>query len=347
MTFLTRFTSARRYALGAVVSWLAVACSSVSDPVQPLSTPSDVAPSVGINATHPVGVLDSKLTSFVGRPFGIAISSNGAGYVTEQDANAVARFLTSNPVSTLVPIPVTADPGDVIFNRAGTLAFASTYFGGQVHVIDVASGAVNTTIPVGNGTNAYRLALAKDESRLFVTTSYGVLYAITHGVSQSITLSGALQGIALSPSGNALYVTSTSGTIWRIDPTTLAIQWTGNFSGEQFQDVAVTPDGSTVYIADETGRIQVADATNFVPRALLTLPGSSPFGLAISPDGARVYVASPSTGLLTIIAPPRHHGNTYEMSNVYVGGTPRRIAFDATGATAYVSNEGNWVDVVK
>jgi DNA-binding beta-propeller fold protein YncE len=30
-----------------------------------------------------------------------------------------------------------------------------------------------------------------------------------------------------------------------------------------------------------------------------------------------------------------------------VGGTPRRIAFDATGSTAVISNEGNWVDVIR
>jgi hypothetical protein len=30
-----------------------------------------------------------------------------------------------------------------------------------------------------------------------------------------------------------------------------------------------------------------------------------------------------------------------------VGGVPRRIAFDASGSTALISNENNWVDVIR
>src|SRR5213079_906684 len=87
----------------------------------------------GGSLKHPSGISGGKMTGLTGRPFGIAVNSSGTVYVTQQDANSVARFTLSTLSSAGTPVAVTADPGDVIFNRAGTRAYASTFFGGQVH----------------------------------------------------------------------------------------------------------------------------------------------------------------------------------------------------------------------
>jgi len=260
--------------------------------------------------------------------------------VTEQDANAVAGFPITKPAQPITPIPVTADPGDVIFNTKGTTAYASTFYGSMVHVIDGATGTVTNTIPMGS--NAYRLAVSTDDSRLYVTSVYGDVRLVkltTAGFPiTSINLGASIQGITLSPDGTKLYVSSTSGSIWRLDPLTLAIQATG-FVGGTPQELVISQDGAELYVANEQGAGIVVNA------ATLSATGSFPayycFGMALTPDGQQLYAGC--GGALTII----DRAARTVVNTLFLGGTPRRIAFDEKGFTAVVANEGNWVDVIK
>ena len=65
----------------------------------------------------------------------------------------------------------------MIFNRAGTVAYVSTFYGNIVHFIDVSSGRQTAAVPFGE--NTYRLALSADESRLFVTSVTGTLSSVS------------------------------------------------------------------------------------------------------------------------------------------------------------------------
>jgi YVTN family beta-propeller protein len=65
--------------------------------------------------------------------------------------------------------------------------------------------------------------------------------------------------------------------------------------------------------------------------------------MALSPDGAHLYAASASPGTLSII----DRATRTVVNTLTLGGRPRRVAFDASGATALVANEGNWVDVIR
>jgi YVTN family beta-propeller protein len=329
-----------RVAISVVGASALLACAGASEPtaITPSDVPSDFT---AIAPRHPQGVLSGKVTSFTGRPFGIDVTPKGGlVLVTEQDANAVAGFPITKPAQPITPIPVTADPGDVIFNTKGTTAYASTFFGGNVHVIDGATGAVTATIPMGS--NAYRLAISKDDTRLYVTSVYGDvrLVKLTTGFPITpINLGASIQGITLSPDGTALYVSSTSGSIWRLDPLTLAVQATG-FVGGTPQELVISPDGTELYVANEAGAGIVVNAATLT--ATGTFPAYYLFGMALTPDGQQLYAAS-SSGTLTII----DRATRTVVNSLYLGGTPRRIAFDEKGFTAVVANEGNWVDVIK
>jgi len=295
-----------------------------------------------VSLTHPAGAQSGRMTGLIGRPFGVAVTPSGAVYVTQQDANSVARYSLSSLESAGATVPVGADPGDVIFNRAGTRAYASTFYGGKVHVIDVATGSQTALYPIGS--NAYRLALSGDESRLFVSTVSGTVASVPTsgtGASLFVFLGGSVQGIAVSPSGSTLYATSTSGNVYRIDPATLAIQTTRKL-GLTLQGIAVAPNGSELYVANEGGSLLVLDATTLATLAAVPLRGDG-FGVAVTPDGAQIYVTSASAGRLTIV----DRATRAVTSTLSLGGVPRRVAFDATGATAVVANEFNWVDVIK
>jgi YVTN family beta-propeller protein len=109
------------------------------------------------------------------------------------------------------------------------------------------------------------------------------------------------------------------------------------------QDVAIAPDETEVYAASENGWVDVLDAATLERKRRIVLRGESPFGLAVTPDGAQLYVTSPGTGHLVIV--DRATGGVVRA--IKLSGVPRRVAFDNSGATAVIANEGNWVDLVR
>ena len=129
--------------------------------------------------------------------------------------------------------------------------------------------------------------------------------------------------------------------VWRLDAGTLAVLASRSLTSSP-QDVALTPDETELYVANEGGFVDVLNPSTLQSVRRLTLAGLLPFGLAITADGAQLYVTSPSTGTLAIV--DRLTGAVQVRP---VGGVPRRIAFDASGATAIVSNERNWVDIIR
>jgi DNA-binding beta-propeller fold protein YncE len=199
----------------------------------------------------------------------------------------------------------------------------------------------------------YRLRLSKKESRIYATTLGGQLWTVPlkggKKVKASIDLGlgSPLQGSSLAPSGTDLYVASTGGMIWRLDPETLDIRQSTALPA-RIQDIAVTPDGSALWAADENGSVLRLDPMTLAVTATITTSCcyfGGPFGLAISPDGARVYAAASQSGTLYIISEPTP--NTFAVGSLYLGGDPRRIAFSEDGATAVVSNYYGGVHIIQ
>ena len=309
--------------------FMLIGCSSATGPATPI-------------ATHPEGHLSTRVNGLSGRPFAVRVSSAGVVYATQQDANSVASFSLAD--ATPGPsVSVGADPGDVVFSRNGATAFVSAFYGGSVHVIDVASSRQTGSIPVSN--NAYRLALSTDESTLFVSSTDGRVYAVnTSGqrVTGSVQLSGAIQGLALSPSGASLLAASTNGSVWLLDATTLKILASG-VPGGRLQDVAFSKNAGEIYVASEDGWVDLLDGSSLQRISRITLDGMAPFGLAVTPDDAQLYVTSPLSGQLAII----DRSTRVLKQTIRVSGSPRRVAFNASGSIAIVANEANWVDLVR
>jgi hyaluronoglucosaminidase len=290
------------------------------------------------NATHPTGNTDTRILGFSGRPFGLNVTSAGDVLTTEQDMNQAVRVdsLGGNAVG----IAVGHDPGDVITTRDGATAFVSGFFDGTVSVVTLSNNRVTTIIPVS--TNAYRLVLSSSGADLYVTSTDGNLYDVSTSsrtVSRSVPLGGS-QGIAINHAGSSLYVSSTSGTVWRLNLPALTIgtSVTQSCSG---QEVALSTDDAELYFACEDGKVLVLDPTSLALKATIPVSSLAPFGMAVSPDNQQIYVAG--GGGLAVI----DRASRTVIKQLALGGTPRRVGFNKTGNKAYISNEGNWVDVIE
>jgi DNA-binding beta-propeller fold protein YncE len=293
-------------------------------------------------AARPEGALSGRVVALTGRPFAIRVSATGVVLVTQQDDNSVARFQAADkaPAAT---IAVGRDPGDVVFSSDGSQAFVTAFLGGGLHVIDLTTNRVVAAIRIASG--AYRLAIMPDDSRLFVTSTNGRLYVVDPSeprVVDSLQLAGALQGIALTPSGRTLVVTSTQGGIWKIDVATLSVARSNVITGG-LQDVAITANESEIYVANERFGVDVLDGTTLARRDRISLTAFAPFGLAMTRDETELYVTSPTTGSVKIVD-IRARTVVYTLN---VRGTPRRVAFDASGRAAFIANEADWVDVIR
>jgi YVTN family beta-propeller protein len=161
-------------------------------------------------------------------------------------------------------------------------------------------------------------------------------------MTTSVLLGGALQGIALSRDGLSIMVSSAGGGIWRLNSCTLAVTASAETTAFPTQEIALGPDEREIYVANENGYLDVLDASTLQWLRRVDLRGLFTFGVAVTPDGTQLYVTSPRTGQIGIV--DRTSGVVRTLS---VGGTPRRIAFDARGSTAVISNEGNWVDIIR
>ena len=292
--------------------------------------------------THPSGSQTWRIRQLAGRPFGVRVASTGDVLVTEQERNVLVHLDAEGEVRN--EIRVGSDPGDVLVSDDGAEAYVSNFFDGTVSIVDLSQDRVASTVSVAPR-NAYRLALSKSGKRLYVTSMDGNLYTMDAfrrtGGSSPIVLGGALQGIALSHSGRALYVTSTSGMIWRLDAASLETL-SSNSLDCTMQDVALPTDDAKLYAACANGSVVVLDPRTLTVKGTIAVPGASPFGLAITPDNAQLYVAS-SRGTVEII-------DLFErrvIRTIAVNGTPRRVAFNASGSRAYVANESNWIDVIE
>lgn len=291
---------------------------------------------------RPDGTLAGRVIELQGRPFAVRVSPKGIVLVTQQDANSVARFAVgATRPDTMVPVG--RDPADVVFNRDGSKAYVSAFIGGGLHVIDVAAGRQLTAIRIAN--NAYRLAMMPDDSRLFVTSTSGWLYAVDPAGPtkvDSVSLGGALQGLALSRSGKTLLLTSTNGIVWKLDAATLKVITSVKIPGS-LQDVAMSANEDEVYVANEKLGVDVLDGATLARRERLKLTGFEAFSLALTPDDSELYITSPATGSAKVID-VRTRSVLYTFT---LKGAPRRVAFDVTGKTAYIANEGGWLDVIK
>ncbi len=207
-----------------------------------------------------------------------------------------------------------------------------------VAVIDTQSRAVLTQIPVG--TYPYTTAVSKDGSKVYVSNWGGripgpgdttdgtfpvvvdprtgipisgtvsVISAASNQVIKTITVDRHPCGMALSPSGDRLYVTNAnSDTVSVIDTNT-----------------------------DEVVKSLLVNLTSTkVGQTKTPVLGSSPNAVTVSPDGATIYVANASDNAISVLDPNSPTSNPV-LGLIPTGWYPTAVATSASGKNLIVAN---------
>jgi len=232
--------------------------------------------------------------------------------------------------------------------NAAAIAYIPNQTGSSVSVVDVNSGAVTASVPVGAA--PIGVAVAPGGRFVYVAqhnaNTVAVVSTNTNTVQAQISAGTKPMGVAVSPDGSRLYVTNfltatasgagslwVNGTLTVVDTATrtvVAILTVGtNPSG-----VAVSPDGSRVYVANAgSGTLSVVSAASNTVSATIPV-GANPVGVAASSNGQRIYVANSGAASVSVI----DAATLAVSSTVLVGGHATGVAVSDDSTRVVVSN---------
>ena len=194
-----------------------------------------------------------------------------------------------------------------------------------VSVIDTATNTVVATVPVGvwplwgRGHPGWDTRLRHEywpvcRSVHPSANTVSVIHTATNTVVKTIPVGTGPVGVAVTPDGTKVYVT-TQPPIPRSAFGTYDVGYFGSVS-------VIHRPGDTV---------------------VKTIPvGTGPVGVAVTPDGTKVYVANYDSKYVSVIARP---GNTV-VATVRVGSGPIAVAVTPDGKHAYVAHNFNTVSVI-
>ncbi len=321
---------------------LALALAAIGACGSGSTAPSDGGGGVTLpSGTHPLGTI-YKTDSIGSDPYGVAVSSLGAVYVTQFGHFRIARLDSTGAETD--SILVAGSPSDVTFSPDGRAAYDLDQAPRTINFISVPADSVVATLHYPSPNRPLRVL--RRRAQVFVTTGDShlqILDASNAHLDHQIPVGGVPNGLAFSPDGTTLFVANSA------DGTVSAVSLISNQVGSTFpvhalpQDLAVSLAGGKLFVANEGEGVTVWNTSSHQLIKAIDFPGDSgAFGLAMTPDGEQVWAASPTQGRVYIIDVA---GDSI-VGTVETGGIPRRLAFSADGTWGVITNERGWVDFV-
>jgi len=161
----------------------------------------------------------------------------------------------------------------------------------------------------------------------------------------TIPVGGAPAGVAVTPDGSKVYVTSGAFNVAVIDTTTSAVtQIPVSPIGGFPTGVAVTSDGRKVYVTNQfDASVAVIDTATDMVTTIQNI-ASGPTGVAVTPDGGTVYVTDIFDNTVAVIATA---SNAVTTRIPFGSSVPFGVGVTPDGSKVYVADEvGNNVAVI-
>lgn len=253
-------------------------------------------------------------------PAGIVVAPNGNYmYIADSGSNTISVISTvNNTIISNISIGNTSTnghPSRLAITPNGKYLYVSSRV---ISIISTFNNTVVNTIKI-NDDGANKIAFSPDGNYAYAaiccSSNNSVLKIATgnNTVIGRIPVGGQPFGVALTPDGRYLYVTSIhTDNVTVISTYENAIVDSINVGALQ-SGIASVPDGAYVYVADNNVSV-IATANNSV---VYTINGiNSPEGVAATPDGKYVYVSYEAvsntsfTPVASVLSTPTKVNNT-------------------------------------
>lgn len=230
----------------------------------------------------------ATMTDLYGHSYDIAIDPNPAAHLAYVTADGDQLLVINTQTNTLTnELSIGEGLGGVAFNPAGTLAYLTDAYYGYVYVVNTANNLVEATIQLPYA-YADGVVLTPDGSYAYVQDGsvVAVIDTATNKVVGTIAAEpggGGNLGIAMSPSGKAVFADATAGTNSFIKISTKNNTVVGGVNPTVSPDawpMAVLPSGKYVYSGStfNTGAPALSIFTTGnspVEAGSISLPGSA------------------------------------------------------------------------
>ena len=190
-------------------------------------------------------------------------------------------------------IPVGNGPYDIAISPDSSVVYVANYLSNTVSVIDAKTNTVRFTVSVGR--LPLSLGLTPNGSKLYVNNIYdGTVSDIetaTNTVSHTFPVSGGF-GLAVSPDGTQLYVTSNVGVSIFDTATDKAAGTVASYPVSSVPEwVAFTPNGAAAYVLNFNNVTMIVTATKTVGQKFIGInTQEQASGMALCPQRQKLYV---------------------------------------------------------
>jgi len=249
--------------------------------------------------------IDAAWLGLVFSPDGTKLYSSGAGQNNVQEYTFADGTITRARTFALPPVTAESFAGGLAISRDGRTLFVTRLFAMTLSSIDIATGVVTRTVPLG--AEPYTAIVSADGRSVFVSIWGGA--AVQQFTTDSLMLVSEMStaehpnAMALSPDGRRLFVAcGNSSSVWVFD--TFSNEPIEQISTSLFPEqpptstpnsVALSPDGRTLLVANaDTNSVAWIDVGNparaFVDGFIPT--GWFPTGAVFTRDGRQMLILS-------------------------------------------------------
>ena len=252
------------------------------------------------------------------------------------DSNAALVDLTTYQVTARLPLG--KNPHEVAISPDGRLAYAGSYGGNTVTVLDLERLAVKARFELGSRTNLHGIWVSRNGSRIWVTAEVqqSVLELdaetgeIVRAWKTNQETSHMLTG---TPDDKKIYVANVgSGTVTVFDRETDATKTIATGAGAE--GIEVSPDGREVWVSNnQANTVSVIDVASDRVVASFTSHGHFPVKVRFTPDGSQVWVANNQSGTVAVFDASARR----LLATIEVSARPLGLLFSPDGRRAFVT----------